>query len=84
MEERYYRLREAMSKGTVPSESVACLAHDRWLPEMVCRAGEACVVGCDVEEIVQYHCVKGPVCQTKTEYLFLTFSIFFFFLLFHE
>lgn len=30
MEERYYRLREAMSKGTVASESVACPVHDRW------------------------------------------------------
>lgn len=40
MEERYYRLREAMSKGPVASESVACLAHDRWLTEVVGRAGE--------------------------------------------
>ena len=42
MEERYYRLREAMSKGTVASESVTCPVHDRWQTEMICRAGEDC------------------------------------------
>ena len=49
---------------------------------MVCRAGKQCVVGCDVEDIVQYHCVKGPVCQAKTEYLFSTFLIYLFFCFF--